>query len=363
MIKPPAVKRGVQGKVRVLVMDDEFLIHDALSIFSKDWGFEVVGRVMDTQTALKTILAQEPDVLVLDLEMARVNSLVFMRILMECHPLPVVALSTFHPRNSPVILRALELGAVEVLGKPGQEKYGHTFDRLARTLKAASAAKPRRHSRISAPSEKKAPLGRASKVVTAIGASTGGTEALMEILPALPADQPGLVVIQQLPPFLAKDFARKLDEACRLRVREARDGDTIRDGQVLIAPGDSHLVVDWACGEFKVSCFSGPAVNHSKPSIDVLFHSVARTAGPDAVGVLLTGMGPDGAGGLLALREAGAFTLAQDEGTSVVFGTPKEALSRGAVDCMAPLHAMAAAIQNKAGEKAGHRKDGNHDEP
>jgi two-component system chemotaxis response regulator CheB len=183
--------------------------------------------------------------------------------------------------------------------------------------------------------------------VAAIGASTGGTEALAEVLSALPANHPGLVVVQHMPALFTKDFADRLDRYSAIRVREARDGDVVMDGLALLAPGDFHMTLDWAGGKYRVHCQSGPMIHHCRPSVDVLFHSVARTAGPRSVGMILTGMGEDGAGGLLAMREAGAPTLAQDEASCVVYGMPKEAVARGAVDEVVPIHLMADALQSK----------------
>jgi two-component system chemotaxis response regulator CheB len=309
---------------------------------------------------MEMVLDQEPDVVALDLEMSRLDGLAFLEDLMRKRPIPVVALSTFGPQNGPAILKALELGAVEVVEKPRWERFGQTLYHLVNVLKEAVAAKPRSHARVPILMEQKKPMGGASGVVTAIGASFGGVVALREILSDLPAGHPGLVVIQRMPSFLIEDLVRMLNETCRLHVRVAEDGDLVRDGQVLIAPGDRHLVVERIAGEFRVFCLNGDLVNRSKPSVDVLFHSVARAAGPAALGVLLTGIGPDGAGGLLALREGGAFTLAQDEATCVVFGAPLEALSRGAVDAVIPLEDMAAAIQNKTGEIARRMSGGSH---
>jgi two-component system chemotaxis response regulator CheB len=261
--------------------------------------------------------------------------------------MPVVVFSSFTERNSATALKALELGAVEVLEKPTKEKFGPLMYRLAQVLKETSKAKPRRRRMAEMGLKKSIFQGKPSQFMVALGASTGGTDAIAEILRALPADHPGLVVVQHMPAFFTGPFADRLDKQCAIRVREAKEGDVIEDGLALIAPGDRHLVVDWAEGAFRVSCPLGPLVNHCRPSVDVLFHSVARSAGPHAVGAILTGMGHDGAGGLLAMREAGAPTLAQDEATSVVYGMPKEAVARGAVDEIVPIHLMARAIQNK----------------
>jgi two-component system chemotaxis response regulator CheB len=270
-------------------------------------------------------------------------------------PLPVVALAEPNREQSALAMKALELGAVEVVEKPMGERFGPLVYRLLRVLKGVADAKPRPHAPDAAFSVEKAPLGPPSQVLVAMGASIGGTEALVEILKNLPEEHPGMVVALQMPQFVMGEFIRLLDRQCALRVREAQEGDLVRDGLVLIAPGDRHLVVNGQGGKFRISCPDGPAVHFQKPSLDVLFHSVARCAGPDAIGVLLTGMGTDGAGGLLAMREAGSFTLAQDEATSVLYDMPGEALSRGAVDEVVPLHVMSVAIAARTSVLAGRK--------
>jgi two-component system chemotaxis response regulator CheB len=218
---------------------------------------------------------------------------------------------------------------------------------LVRVLKETAGAKPRRKKWVRIPARKTPATGKPSRAIAALGASTGGTEALAEILRALPPDAPGLVIVQHMPPVFTRDLAQRLDRDCRIRVREAANGDWVQNGVALIAPGGKHMVVNREGEKYRVTCPEGPLVNHCRPSVDVLFHSVARTAGANAVGLILTGMGQDGAEGLLAMRKAGAVTLAQDETTSVVYGMPKEAVACGAVDEVVPLHLMADALQSK----------------
>src|SRR5579872_439412 len=357
----PVTRRNIQSPVRVLIVDDSALIRSALSRFFKAEGLEVVGAAADPFAARDMIVELKPDILTLDLEMPRMDGLTFLERLMRHQPMPVVVLSSFTEKGSAAAIRALELGAVEVLEKPTREKFGPLMVHLLRVLKEAGRARVRRKFLAkSLPAEKKQVPSRPSKVVAALGASTGGTDALCEILTALPIDHPGLVVVQHMPALFTKYFAARLDRYCSIQVREAKDGDIIMDGLALIAPGNLHMTVDWAGGKYHVNCQEGPMVHHCRPSVDVLFHSVARTSGPDAVGVILTGMGEDGAGGLLALREAGAATLAQDEASCVVYGMPKEAVARGAVDEVVPLQMMADVLQTRIKRLVLRKEGGSH---
>ncbi len=343
----PPYRRLAMATIRVLIVDDSAFVRKALSVFFKAEGLEVVGVASNPYEARDLIVKLQPDILTLDLEMPRMDGLTFLDRLMTHRPMPVVIFSSFTDKNSALALKALELGAVEVLEKPTSGNFGPLMIRLVRVLKETAMAKPRRKRLVLVPQSKTDGSGKPSRVIGAIGASTGGTDALSEVLRGLPADHPGLVLVQHMPAFFTADFAARLDRGSAMKVREAKSGDVIQDGLVLVARGDRHMVVDRDGGKFRVNCPIGPMVNHCRPSVDVLFHSVARSAGPNAVGVILTGMGHDGAGGLLAMREAGAVTLAQDEATSVVYGMPKEARARGAVDEVVPLHLMADALQAK----------------
>ena len=341
--------------VRVLIVDDSAVVRTVLARGLAQEGLEVAGAAADPYAARDLILLKKPDVLTLDLEMPRMDGLTFLGRLMAHHPLPVVVLSSLTQARSEMALRALEAGAVDVMAKPDSGVTvgltGGTLRQLAEKLKTAAQARPRRKQEKTVPFYKDSRKGNGvetdSDRVVAVGASTGGTQALAELLEALPAGFPGIVVVQHMPPFFTKAFAERLDKACALRVKEASTGDVVKDGTVLIAPGDCHMTLKRSGGRFTVECRQGPLVHHVRPSVDVLFHSAAQAVGPNAVGILLTGMGKDGAEGLYAMRQAGAATLAQDEGSCVVYGMPKEAVALGAVEESVPLSRMAAVLQSK----------------
>ena len=339
--------------VRVLIVDDSAVVRSVLSKRLAAAGFDVVGVAADPYVARDLILLKKPDVLTLDLEMPRMDGLTFLDRLMTHYPLPVVVLSSLTESRSEMAFRALEAGAVDVIGKPGSSMAAgleeNTFQQLVESLRAGALSRPRRRFGKSPASGPKGPKRRSIEItsdkVVAIGASTGGTQALSELLQAVPADHPGILVVQHMPPVFTRTFAERLDKDCTLKVQEARDGDEVKDGTVLIAPGNYHLLLHRTGAKYHVSCRQGPLVHHVRPSVDVLFHSVAKTAGPNAVGVILTGMGRDGAEGLLAMRRAGAATLAQDAESCVVYGMPKEAVALGAVEESVPLNRMASAIR------------------
>lgn len=369
-------------RVRVLIVDDSAVMRELLRrILSRDPGIEVVGSAPDPIAAEARIPLDKPDVLTLDVDMPRMDGLTFLAKLMHSNPLPVVMVSALTQRGCETAMKALELGAVDVIAKPKFEVENGTrllADEIITTVKAAGSARPRRGvlSRptpptmtssftpaatagsaplSSAPAPRKAlPLpppkavpGGApidSRHVLAIGASTGGTEALMEVLSHLPMDTPGTVIVQHMPAGFTKAFASRLDRSCRMSVKEAEDGDAIVRGRVLLAPGDRHMFVDRDNGRWVVRLSDDPPVGYHKPAVDVLFDSVARRLGANAIGVILTGMGADGAAGLVAMRKAGAHTVAQDEATSVVYGMPREAAARGGAEAVEPLHQIAATI-------------------
>jgi two-component system chemotaxis response regulator CheB len=337
-------------KIRVLVVDDSAVVRQVLWRGLEAEGFEVVGAVSNPFAARDLIVRENPDVLTLDLEMPRMDGITFLDRLMVHHPMPVVVLSSLTPERSPLALQALECGALEVIEKPGSgiseglEKK--ILPRLARILKSVAGARCRaRAPKRNIYEAKPKGLKKTSDKIVAIGASTGGTQALAEILTALPADHPGVVVVQHMPPYFTRAFAERLDKECAIHVKEAQNGDWVTDGQVLIAPGNFHVLLKRTGAHYQTAFHQGPLVNHMRPSVDVLFHSVAREAGPNAVGVILTGMGRDGADGLKAMRDAGAATLGQDEASCVVYGMPKEALKCGAVEKIVPLGRMAFEIQ------------------
>ena len=343
---------------RVLIIDDSAVIRAVLSRELTRAGLEVVGLAANPFVARDLILLKKPDVLTLDLDMPRMDGLTFLERLMTHHPIPVVVLSGLTHERGEMALKALDAGAVDVIAKPGSGGEPGleeaTLSRLVESLKAAAQAHPRRRLAKASAREgrrkKSLVAGATSQIVVALGASTGGTQALTELLEGLPADHPGVLVVQHMPPYFTQTFAQRLDKSCALRVREAQDGDEVKDGTVLIAPGDRHLLLRRVGPKYRLECRQGPPVHHVRPSADVLFHSVAQAAGPNAVGVILTGMGRDGAEGLLAMRRAGAATLAQDEESCVVYGMPKEAAAIGAAQEVVGLQQMAAAVQRRVEE-------------
>lgn len=336
-------------KTRVLIVDDSAIVRKLLAdALSGEEDLEVVGTAPDPFVARDKILALKPDVLTLDIEMPRMDGLTFLKKLMHYQPMPVVVISSLGQAGCQTTLEAMRLGAVEVLAKPGGPySVGELRMDLAAKVRAAAAARPRRMT--AEPLAKPEPPPPApthdGSVVIAIGASTGGTEAIQEVLTRLPANSPGIVITQHIPPVFSLHFANRLNEICPMEVKEARDGDSLSSGRVLIAPGNFHMLLrKSASGGFRVTVQDGPRVCYQRPSVDVLFSSVAESAGSRAIGVILTGMGSDGARGLLKMKETGARTIAQDEASSVVFGMPKEAIRMGAADHVAPLGRVPAAI-------------------
>jgi two-component system chemotaxis response regulator CheB len=346
--------------IRVLVVDDSALIRKVLSEeLAKAGDIEVVGTAIDPYVARDKILKLKPDVLTLDVEMPRMDGISFLQRIMRHHPMPVIVVSSLTPEKSEMAVHALSLGAVDVIPKPGSSyAVPDVAGRLVSAIRKAAVSKVRR---LEAPPPAAAgapalsgaapvvhelppvPLETTHKVL-AIGASTGGTQALEVVLRALPATMPGIVITQHMPEHFTAAFAQRLDKVCRLDVREAKDGDPIVPGVALIAPGGKHLLVQRSGAKYQARVKDGPPVHHQRPAVDVLFQSVARHAGANAVGVILTGMGADGAAGLLEMRNAGAHTIAQDEATCVVFGMPKEAIKLGAAAEVLPLPQVARAL-------------------
>jgi len=341
--------------IRVLVVDDSAVVRHILTEeLSKFRDIEIVGSAVDPYVARDKIVRLSPDVITLDLEMPRMDGLSFLVKLMKYHPIPVVVLSSLTPKNSETALKALELGAVEVLCKPGTAySTGDISQRLVHAIRAASSARIHKAMESRSYSEEVIKPGsllvETSHKVVAIGASTGGTKAIETVLRRLPGTSPGTVIVQHMPENFTSAFAKRLDEICQMEVREARDKDHVVPGKALIAPGNRHMVMTRDGGLYVVRIKDGPPVNYQRPAVDVLFDSVAKKAGRNAVGVLLTGMGADGAKGLLSMRENGAFTLAQDEETCVVFGMPKEAIKLNAVDRVVPLPAISNTILDVLG--------------
>ena len=347
-------------KIRVLIVDDSAIVRRILSeALSGASDIEVVGTAPDPYVARDKILALRPDVLTLDIEMPRMDGLTFLKKLMHFHPLPTIIISSLAQPSCLAALQALEFGAVEVLAKPGGPySVGELRHNLVQKVRAAAASRIRRVEPAAAPCEAKlCPPGRLAALalppgtVLAIGASTGGTEAIASVLKHLPESCPGMVITQHIPAQFSRAFAKRLNGLCAMDVKEAEDGDTVRSGLALIAPGDFHMLLRGSVGRHYVSVKSGPRVCYQRPSVDVLFSSVAEAAGADAVGVLLTGMGNDGAHGLLKMRQAGARTIAQNEATCVVYGMPREAVELGAAEQVLPLPAIAEAMLAARGRR------------
>jgi len=336
--------------VRVLVVDDSALVRQIISReLNAAGGIEVVACAPDPYIARDKIVELAPDVITLDLEMPRMDGLTFLRKLMRFHPMPVIVVSSLTPAGGELALQALEAGAVAVLAKPGPAySVGDMAQQLAEVVRAAVTARVMPISSTPARRPQTATralaLARTTNQIIAIGASIGGTSALQEVLSALPLNTPGILVAQHMPEHFTAAFARRLQETCQIEVREARNGDSVVPGLALIAPGNHHLVLRRSGALYHAEVRSGPLIAGHRPSVDVLLKSVARYAGKNAVGLLMTGMGHDGAAGLAAMREVGAATLGQDEATSVVFGMAREAARIGAVGRLVPLPGLAAAI-------------------
>lgn len=337
-------------RIRVLVVDDSALARRAIQdALAQDAGIEVVGLAADAYEAREQIIALAPDVLTLDLQMPLMDGLTFLRILQEHHPVPVVVVSSLTPAGSELAMAALEAGAVDVILKPdGKRAAAQMARRLCAQVRAAALARHRPPPGASASAPALAPLLTAADTrrVVLIGASTGGVEALRTLLARLPAGMPPVLVVQHIPPYFSRVMAEHLDRVSALEVREAVDGDVLRPGLCLIAPGDFHAVLKRIGGQYRVKLSQSPPVNHCRPSVDVLFRSGAEQAGAQAVGVVLTGMGADGARGMQLLRAAGARTIAQSEDTCVVFGMPQAAIAAGAVERIVPLPRIAEAIMD-----------------
>jgi len=330
--------------LKVLIVDDSALMRQLLTkILSSDPELVVVGTAGDPFVAREKIIALKPDVLTLDIEMPRMDGLTFLEKLMRGHPMPVIMISSLTDKGADTTLRALGLGAIDYISKPKLDVSNGTIEHASEIIakvKAAARARVRRASvTIAQPNVSSAKTYQfsATHKVVAIGASTGGTEALKELLLPLPADFPGIVIVQHMPETFTRQFAERLDSLCKIRVKEAQDGDRILPGHALLAPGGHHMAVIRRGMEYAVHVYRGERVNRHMPSVDVLFSSCARSLGRNAIGVMLTGMGDDGSRGMLEMKQADAFNIAQDESTSVVFGMPREAILIGAVDQVLPL--------------------------
>ncbi len=342
--------------IKVLVVDDSALVRTVLTRnLGAESDLKVIGAAPDPFVARDLIVQRRPDVVLLDIEMPRMDGITFLAKLMEHYPLPVIILSSLTPAGSELALEALRLGAVDVLCKPDAAyTISDMLTDLVGTIRAAAKAKiPSRASlEASARPRRAYALSETTRKIIALGASTGGTVAIEQMLVALPAQSPGIVIVQHMPARFTRAFADRLNQVCALHVREAEQGDSVVSGVVLIAPGGYHMVLRRDGARYVVAIKSAPPVNRHKPSVDVLFNSAARVAGTNAVGVILTGMGADGAKGLLAMREAGARTIAQDEASSVVYGMPKVAAELGGAEEVLPLDQIPARMLAMAFDKS-----------
>lgn len=369
MSEPTAARAEPDRKIRVLIVDDSAAVRTTLSdIIASDPDLEVMATAADPYIAVERIRHEVPDVIFLDIELPRMDGITFLRKLMSQRPIPVVICSSHVGDGTDTLLEALEAGAVDVVQKPRIDTAQFLHESRVRICDAAkAAANARMKGRVRPPAPKltvekkltadavipprsaaRAASARASMPATepviCIGASTGGTEALRDVLVALPATTPGIVIVQHMPERFTAAFARRLDALCPMEIKEAEDGDLVEAGRVLIAPGNRHMALQRTGSRYTVSIIDGPHVSRHRPSVDVLFRSAAYAAGRNALGILLTGMGDDGAKGLLEMQDAGATTLAQDEESSVVFGMPKEAIALGAADKIVALKRVAGEI-------------------
>ena len=352
------------AKTRVLIIDDSALVRSLLTeIVNREPDLEAIGAAPDPLVAREMIRALNPDVLTLDIEMPKMDGLDFLERLMRLRPTPVVMVSTLTERGADATFKALELGAIDFVSKPRLGIAAGLQDLavdICEKIRVASKVRLNRHVRPGEPRatgadspSKRAPA-HYSRVSTekliAIGASTGGTEAIREVLTRLNADSPAVLITQHMPPGFTRSFAARLDGLSKMTVSEAKDGERVLPGHAYIAPGDRHMRLERSGANYVIALDDSPPVNRHRPSVDVLFRSVAAAAGQNALGVMLTGMGRDGASAMLEMKQAGAFNIAQDEATCVVFGMPKEAIATGAVDEVLPVTRIAERLQSRLAE-------------
>jgi len=331
--------------IKVLIVDDSAVVRNTFAReLSKDPEIEIIGTAPDPYVARDKIVKLKPHVVTLDIEMPRMDGITFLKKLMHHYPLPVIIVSSLTSKGSTLAMEALDAGAVEVMNKPGAAyTVGDISRQLGQKIKAASRVNVQ-HKKQTDEQLKSKPkrlsLAQTTNKILALGASTGGTQALQFVLQSMPSTAPGIVIVQHMPEHFTKAFADRLDSLCDIQVKEAVNGDTVSPGKALIAPGNYHMILKRSGAMYYVDVKQGPLVNRHRPSVDMLFKSVSRFAGANAVGAIFTGMGADGAQGLLEMKEAGAQTIAQDEESCVVFGMPKEAIKLDAVDHVLPLNSI-----------------------
>lgn len=337
-------------KIKVLIVDDSAVVRQSLTqILESDREIEVLATAADPFIAAQKMATEVPDVITLDVEMPRMDGITFLKKIMSQHPIPIVIISSLTARGTETAIHALEFGAIDVLKKPvwNKDAIGEAELRIIEVVKAASKAVIKRKAGTALreaiankPSTNQSMIRTTDKIVV-VGASTGGTEAILQFLEAMPIDCPGIVIVQHMPESFTKSFAERLNRICKITVREAVNGESILKGQALIAPGNKHLEVKRSGARYYVEVRDGEPVNRHRPSVDVMFFSAAKYAGRNAVGIIMTGMGADGAKGMLDLKNSGARTIAQDEKSSIVFGMPKEAIKLNAVDKILSLSQIA----------------------
>ncbi|MFQ3579506.1 MAG: chemotaxis response regulator protein-glutamate methylesterase [Bacteroidales bacterium] len=347
--------------IKVLIVDDSAVVRQTLAaILSADPEIQVIGVASDPYIAVKKIAVEVPDVITLDIEMPKMNGLTFLKKIMSQHPIPVVIISSLTEKGTTTALNAIEYGAVDIITKPQlntKEFFEEASIRICDTVKAAAKARIRRRQateplrvepKLTAdaviPKVENHSMVKTTEKVVAVGASTGGTEALREFLEVLPPDSPGIVIVQHMPENFTRSFAERLNQICKITVKEAQNGDAVIRGRALIAPGNYHMILKRSGARYYVEIQQGPLVNRHRPSVDVLFRSTAQYAGPNSIGVIMTGMGNDGASGLLEMKNTGAYTIAQDEKSCVVFGMPKEAIALGAARYVLPIERVGAVL-------------------
>ncbi len=328
-------------KIKVLIVDDSAIVRQIFSAeLARDPQIEVVGTAPDPYVARDKILALKPDVITLDIEMPRMDGITFLKRLMHFYPLPIIIVSSLTQKGGALALEAIEAGAVDVLAKPGAAyTVGDLSVALIDTIKAAAKVNIQRRAEIIAekPPQTKLAMTATTNKIIAIGASTGGTQAIQQVLTVLPKNSPGIVIVQHMPEHFTTAFSDRLNSLCEIEVKEAENGDAVLPGRALIAPGNYHMLLKRSGARYFVEVKSGPLVTRHRPSVNVLFKSVAQYAGKNAVGVILTGMGGDGAEGLKMMKDAGAKTIGQDEASCIVYGMPKVAYEMGGVDHVVPL--------------------------